>query len=337
MPARTADGRVVTFQNDISLQSLSQFAGLDEPFVAVGRMSVQTVEFLGMWRHDDALRQLLQPGTMVGQDVQRVSIGHNRALRTAQLGNQCNSRLLTLSQSGTNTQGIEVFRIDGFGKHGFFIPFLNDSLRDRHLQNGDVALGRIDVDLAGTSPQTGSSGQYSSSCHAITASYEQGVAHLALMGKRTAAEHQLAYVVFFDDGVGCFNLRHSLLTQTDVEHTEVAHKLLVLSEEERQLELLKGQRVSGADDVGTHVVRVVLRHQTRGYVNGHHLGRRGVDILDQRGKTASQRLVESGTKESVDNQHIGFKDWRIELLNDLDELLDAFVLLNTLLVGSTVG
>ena len=91
------------------------------------------------------------------------------------------------------------------------------------------------------------------------------------------------------------------------------------------------------NDVGTHVVRVVLRHQTRRNVDGNHLGWRRVDILDQRSKATSQRFVEARAEESVDDQHIGFEDGRIELFNDFDELLDALVVLKTLLVGSTVG
>ena len=157
------------------------------------------------------------------------------------------------------------------------------------------------------------------------------------MGIGTTGQHQLAHVVFLDNGVLRIQLPHTLLAQTDVEHAEVAYKLLILREEERQLDLLEGQCMVCTDDVGTHVVRIVLRHQSGRNVDGNHLGRRRVDILDQRGKTTCQRFVEAGTEESVDDQHIGFEGGRIEFLDDLDELMDALVLLKALLVGCTVG
>ena len=91
------------------------------------------------------------------------------------------------------------------------------------------------------------------------------------------------------------------------------------------------------DDVGTYIVCVVLCHQARRDVNGNDLGRRRVDILDQRGKTTCQRFVETRAEESVNNQHIGFEDGGIELLNDFYELLDVLVVLKALLIGCTVG
>ena len=116
------------------------------------------------------------------------------------------------------------------------------------------------------------------------------------MGIGTTGQHQLAHVVFLDNGVLRIQLPHTLLAQTDVEHAEVAYKLLILREEERQLDLLEGQRMVSTDDVGTHVVRVVLRHQTRWNVDADYLGWRSVDIFHERGESSCKRLVKSGTE-----------------------------------------
>ena len=76
MSVRTADGRIMTLQNDIAFQTFSQMTCLGQSLVGIGRVTFQAVELLGVGGHDDALGQLLHPGTMVGQDVKRIGIDH---------------------------------------------------------------------------------------------------------------------------------------------------------------------------------------------------------------------------------------------------------------------
>ena len=85
MAVRTAQGRAVPFQNDVGLQPLRQVAGFQQPFEAVGRMSLQAVELLGVRCEDNILWQLLNPRPMVGQNIDGISIADQRALGAAQL------------------------------------------------------------------------------------------------------------------------------------------------------------------------------------------------------------------------------------------------------------
>ena len=62
--------------------------------------------------HDDILGQLLQPGRMIGQHIECVSIDHQRTLCTTQLGNHGDGRLLTGSQSRTNAHSVEILGIN---------------------------------------------------------------------------------------------------------------------------------------------------------------------------------------------------------------------------------
>ena len=92
----------------------------------------------------------------------------------------------------------------------------------------------------------------------------------------------------------------------------------------------------GADDVGTDVVGVVFRHQTRRHVDADNLGRRGIDIFHQRGKATCQRLVQTRSEESVNHHHVRLQLGWVEFLNHLHKLLQLLHLLKPLLVGSTV-
>ena len=54
-----ADGSMVSLQDDKAFQPLCQVTGFGQPFVAVGTVSFQSVELLGVRCKDNALWQLL--------------------------------------------------------------------------------------------------------------------------------------------------------------------------------------------------------------------------------------------------------------------------------------
>ena len=80
MSVRQTQGSVMPFQQSIGLQTLSQIASLHQTLETVAAGTFKTVEFLRVWCHDDALGQLLEPRPMVGEDIDGISISHQRTL-----------------------------------------------------------------------------------------------------------------------------------------------------------------------------------------------------------------------------------------------------------------
>ena len=262
MSVGQAEGRMVTFQDDESLKALRKGAGLHELLVAVGAVTLETFQFLGVGGEDDTLRHLLQPSTMIGQDVDGVGIDDNRTLTASDLCDYGDGRLLIGAQTWTDTQGVVVFRLDGLREDGLVAVELNDSLRHTHLHDHVVLLGRVGRHLSCTSSQTGLGGQYGGASHAVTAGDDKGVAHIALVGVGIPFQEQGTDVVFFDQRVVGLDFIHALLTEADVQYLQSSDILLVLGEEERQLLLLQGERQVGAHDIGADIIGVVIRHQT---------------------------------------------------------------------------
>ena len=119
------------------------------------------------------------------------------------------------------------------------------------------------------------------------------MAHRALVGKRVAVLDQGCDVLQLHQRIVGIHLVDALLAQADVQHLQLAHELLMLGKEERQFRLLQRQCQRSPNDVRTHVIRVVLRHQARRHVDAHHLGLRGIDIFHQRSEAARQWLVQA--------------------------------------------
>ena len=113
--------------------------------------------------------------------------------------------------------------------------------------------------------------------------------------------------------------------------------MLVLGKEERELGLLEGDGEGGADDIGPHVIGVVLGHESRGHIDAQHRSRRGIDILDQGGKAPGQGFVESRTEETVDHHRTRREQRRVELLGDLNQVHRLLQLKQAFLVGCTFG
>ena len=92
----------------------SQFYSLIEAIVvAVGDTAGKTVELSRMGRKDNVVRQLLNPRSVIGNDIERVGIDDNRTCSATQLGDERNGSLLTYSLSGTYCHGVVTLCISG--------------------------------------------------------------------------------------------------------------------------------------------------------------------------------------------------------------------------------
>ena len=108
----TAEGRVVTLEDDVALQAFCQFAGLGQSLVAVSGVPLQSVEFFGVGGKDEPLGKLHEPCTMVGQHVEGVRIYHDGALCAPKLGYKGDGGGLTLSESWPYAQCLVVIGVD---------------------------------------------------------------------------------------------------------------------------------------------------------------------------------------------------------------------------------
>ncbi len=100
--------------------------------------------------------------------------------------------------------------------------------------------------------------------------------------------------------------------------------------------MLYGEGQVGVDDVGVDIISIVLAHQSRRQVNADHLTRTLVDILDQRGETAHEGLVEPRAKETVHHHRVGIERRRVEAERDFRELHLA-LLHEAVAIGGAVG
>ena len=163
------------------------------------------------------------------------------------------------------------------------------------------------------------------------------MAHVTLVGEGAAGAKHRTHLRRISNGVLCVLSVHAFLAQPYVELLHLAHELLVLGKEERQLQLVERQRDVGPDDVRAYIICIVLGHETRGHVDAHHLGGRAVDVFHQRGEATGKGLAQPRAKETIDHQHSFFQAGRVELLRHLGEQLPSAPVPQTLLVLSTVG
>ena len=77
------------------------------------------------------------------------------------------------------------------------------------------------------------------------------------------------------------SIAFDLLTQSNVECSQSADKLLVFREEKRELGLLQRQCDRCPDDVRADIVGIVFTHQARRHVDSHDLSRRSIDVFHQ--------------------------------------------------------
>ena len=147
--------------------------------------------------------------------------------------------------------------------------------------------------------------------------------HLTLVGKFASRTQPWTNVLLFDERELRVGAGNELLRKTDVEHANLAEIRLVVGQEHRQFQVAERQRQVGLDDVGTHVVGVVLGHQSRRNVDAHDLAGRLVDVFRQRRETTRKRFVQSRTKKSVDDERISIEFRRVEVERHLREILDT--------------
>ena len=284
----------MTFQNDVGTEAFSHIASLRQSVVAtVADAARQTIELSGMRRHDDALRQLLHPSTVVGQDVQGVGIDEDGTLRTPDLCDEGDGGVFLDADAGSHSNGIEGLRVDGFGEVAVLVVHLQHGLRHGDLHDGVVALRRTHRYLAGSRPKTSLGGQHGSSRHPIAACNDECVAHLPLVGKLATLAQAAADVGLLLQDKLCIGAGNILLREAYVEHSQLSQEVLVVGQQHRKLLLTKCQREVGFDDICPDVVGVVLGHESRRDVDAHHLTLRLVDVLHQRREATRQRFVQT--------------------------------------------
>ena len=220
-----------------------------------------------MRRHDDILGQLLEPCAMVSQHVQTVGIHHNRSLRAAYLGDECNGGVLLLAESGTDSHGIHVFAIYRFREILLVMVWINDSLRNADLHHVVVAAGCAHDDLSCSRAQACLRGKDGSTGHAVAAGHDECRAHIAFVGELISRKHPCPDVFLFEHHELGIHFADTFFAEADVENLQFADELLVLGEEECQFLLLEGKRHVSPDDIGTHVIGVVFGHESRRHVD----------------------------------------------------------------------
>ena len=284
----------MAFQNDVGTEAFSHIASLRQSVVAaVADAARQAIELSGMRCHDDALRQLLHPSTVVGQDVQGVGIDKDGTLRAPDLCDEGDGGVFLNSDAGSHTYGIEGLRVDGFGEVAVLVVHLQHGLRHGDLHDGIVALRRTHRYLAGSRPKTSLGGQHGSSRHPIAASDNESMTHLPLVSELATLAQAAADVGLLLQDKLCIGASDVLLRKAYVEYSQLSQEVLVVGQQHRELLLTKCQREVGFDDIRTDVVGIVLGHESRGNVYAHHLALRLVDVLHQRGEAARQRLVQT--------------------------------------------
>jgi len=332
-----AQSRIVSFQQDIALEMLCKLTRLGEPLIiARARHTHQPVKLLGMGCHDDARRQLLHPCLMIGQHVQSVSIHHDRALRAAYLSDQRDGRILALSQSRANGEGVEVLALHAVREIGFLAVHLKDCLRHGHLHDAIVALGGVHGHLTGSGAQTGTRSKDGSSCHAVTASNDQCMTHRAFVGKVAPMAQTRDQVCLFLNAAPYLCFLDIVGAQTDVQHPQPSQILLAVGQHHAELLLLQRKRQIRTDNILPDVISIVLAHQSRRHVDTDHLGRTLIDVFHQGGKATAEGFVESRAEESVHNQRVGGQLRRIEVHSNFCKMVDFFGIYQSLLIGGAV-
>ena len=284
----------MTFQNDVGTEAFRHIASLRQSVVAtVADAARQTIELSGMRRHDDALRQLLHPSTVVGKDVQGVGIDEDRTLRAPDLCDEGDGGVFLNADAGSHAYGIESLRVDGFGEVAVLVVHLQHGLRHGDLHDGIVALRRTHRYLAGPRPETSLGGQHGGSRHPIAACNDECVTHLPLVGKLATLAQATADVGLLLQDKLCIGAGNILLREANVEHSQLSQEVLVVGQQHREFLLTKCQREVGLDNIRTDVIGIILGHESRGNVYAHHLTLRLVDVLHQRREATRQRFVQT--------------------------------------------
>ena len=106
------------------------------------------------------------------------------------------------------------------------------SLGDGNLHYVIVTPRRTHCHLAGTTPQTSFRRKDGRAGHSVTASHNQGGAHVALMGELVTMQKSRIQVFLLNHPVRRFDCINPLFAQAYVKHTQLAYEFLIFGEEE---------------------------------------------------------------------------------------------------------
>ena len=120
--------------------------------VAAWCCSEQTVEFARMGSQDHSLRQLLHPGAVARENVQRVGISHDGTLCASDLRDHGDGSRLLLTQSWSDCQGVVVGSVDCFREYGIVLVDAEHCLRHADLHDGAIEPRGSYAEFAHTSP-----------------------------------------------------------------------------------------------------------------------------------------------------------------------------------------
>ena len=212
----------MSLEQHVGLQTFCKVTSFHQSLETVAAGAFKTIELLRMRGHDDALRQLLEPCTVIGKDIDGVGIAHQRTLGASQLGDDGDSGLFTSTQSRTNTHSGEILGIDSLREGGLLTVELQHSLRHTNLHDHIVALGGMGGHTTSPYPQTSLRSQDGRTTHAVTTGDDQGISHLTLMGKGVTRQDTLADVALLKQRIVGIDLLGALLTQADIQHFQMS-------------------------------------------------------------------------------------------------------------------
>ena len=252
--------------------SFDQFTRLHQPFVGVLTFAHQTFQLFGMRRKDAALRQSGYVTAVSAQNIQRVGIYYHRSLARFNQLKQSLFSLRRLPQSRPYAHSLIIVRISGRGKtciahvqlgHGFGYGSLhNELIAKRHMQ----------CQQSYTRTQTSLCRQNRSSCHSLRTGNQQGMPEVSFMSKAATRLQQSGHRFAFCQIIVRLHLLHAFFVKPYVQQLPLAYKRFVLRKKESQLRQLQAQGQIGTDDIRLHIIAVILSHQSRWDINGHHRG-----------------------------------------------------------------
>lgn len=208
-------------------------------------------------------------------------------------------RFFVCAQSGTHGQSVVVV-----GTYGFRHPDVGQIMAEygfghTALQDVVVHVRRMDGQFAHSASQASLCREDGCASHAVLSAYEQGMPHAAFVGERVTRFEYLFHLSRLYHRNTTVDSRQSLGGKPDVHGVYFTEIFLVLAEKEGQFRKLDGQGQVRTDDGRRIIVCVVFAHQAGRDVDAHHFGRTGVDSFHESGIAPVQRLIQSGTEQSV--------------------------------------
>ena len=309
---RRAYGRVAVFQNYEEAVCHRHFLRLFERGEVVGAVQTEAAHLAEVRRKHRAFGYLPYPTAVVGKNVDAVGIDDEWHGGVARLLYESQRGALVRAYGGTEGYGAE--RVGEVGRCEDCVVGIVAEQGFGHgdLQQVVVALRRVNGHLAHAAFQARLCRENGCARHAVAAAHKQGVPERAFVSESGAFLQHLPHVGRFGEEVGRVERGGLLGGKPDVEHLDAPAIGIVFGNEHCRLEVLESEREVRLNDVARNVLRIVLRHQSRGHIYRHHLRRRGIDKLNEGGKAARCGAVEPCAEERVHHEHVfrergGFK------------------------------